>query len=652
MVEYARIITKSSEGPPTIPPSASHDNGDWSANDIYENELYVDSLTGYIYTRKADTIVLVSTTGVDFEVIHDTTLTGNGTLADPLGVNISPSADNAIESTADGLFVQEGVPYVGATTNVDLGEHQIKAGQVEFDQTPTGTTGVAKLRWNENDGTLDLGLKGGNVTLQIGQEQVKRVVNKTGANLLESDYRVVRTRLVSEGGAAGQRLAVVLAQADSDTNSATTIGIVTENITNNQEGFITVSGEVRNINTTGSLQGETWVDGDILYLSPSSPGHLTNIKPVAPRHMVTIGQVAYAHAVNGKIDVAVQNGYELEELHDVTTEDYADPQDEDSFLFLDEVQQLWKRLRFDTLRNALQTAFNAIYQAVLVSGTNIKTINGSSILGSGDFLTIPQLTTAQRDALTPVAGYPIYNTTEGYLEIYDNFWGWMPVAGQNEWKRKWGFEHFNDGCSSDGTLGTGVFGSATVNQGANLLGANRPGNATLITGTTTNSGCRVFSASVYMFGGGKVVHEIAVQVATLSTLADRYVLHCGIHDVLGINQTDAVCFIYDEGGLSSGSAASPNFQCLTASNNVRTWTTTSVPFSGYRKVRVELNENATEARFYIDDILVATHTTNIPVGSARSSGWGASMTKHTGTTSVQTVAIDYISYKTKFTTPR
>lgn len=384
MVEYARLITKSSEGPPTIPPSASHDNGDWSANDIYENELYVDSLTGYIYTRKADTIVLVSTTGVDFEVIHDTTLTGNGTLADPLGVNISPSADNAIESTADGLFVQEGVPYVGATEDVDLGEHQLKAGQVEFDQTPTGTTGVAKLRWNYRDGTLDLGLKGGKVTLQIGQEQVKRVVNKTGANLLESDYRVVRTRLVSEGGAAGQRLAVVLAQADSDTNSATTIGMVTENITNNEEGFITVSGEVRNINTTGALQGETWVDGDILYLSPSSPGHLTNIKPVAPRHMVTIGQVAYAHAVNGKIDVAVQNGYELEELHDVTTEDYAEPQDEDSFLFLDEVQQLWKRLRFDTLRNALQKAFITIYQATLVSGTNIRTVFGQSLLGGGN----------------------------------------------------------------------------------------------------------------------------------------------------------------------------------------------------------------------------------------------------------------------------
>jgi hypothetical protein len=75
------------------------------------------------------------------------------------------------------------VPYTGATDDVDLGEFEIKAGQVEFDQTPTGTAGVGIMRWNDSDGTVDLGLKGGNVTLQVGQEQVLRVVNKTATNV-------------------------------------------------------------------------------------------------------------------------------------------------------------------------------------------------------------------------------------------------------------------------------------------------------------------------------------------------------------------------------------------------------------------------------------------------------------------------------------
>lgn len=211
------------------------------------------------------------------------------------------------------------VPYINATQNVDLGENQIKAGQLELDQTPIGTSGVAKLRWNDTDGTLDVGLKGGNVTLQVGQENVVRVVNKVGVNLLESDYKVVRIRAVSEGGAQGQRLAIVLAQANNDPNSTTTIGLVTENILNNEEGFITTFGNVGQINTTGSLQGETWVDGDLLYLSPIVAGNLTNIKPVAPQHTVSVGYVVYSHATQGKIFVKVDNGYEIGELHDVAT---------------------------------------------------------------------------------------------------------------------------------------------------------------------------------------------------------------------------------------------------------------------------------------------------------------------------------------------
>jgi hypothetical protein len=206
------------------------------------------------------------------------------------------------------------VPYTGATQDVDLGEFELKAGQVEFDQTPTGTAGVAVMRWNDTDGTVDLGLKGGNVTLQVGQEQVLRVVNKTATNinLLEANYQAVRVT-----GAQGQRLKIDLAQATDDALSAETIGLVTETINDNQEGFITTSGIVRGINTTGSLQSETWADGDIVYLSPTTAGNITNVKPSAPNHLVIIGYVISAHITQGSIFVKVDNGYELDELHNV-----------------------------------------------------------------------------------------------------------------------------------------------------------------------------------------------------------------------------------------------------------------------------------------------------------------------------------------------
>jgi len=260
------------------------------------------------------------------------------------------------------------VPYTGASQNVDLGEYQIKADQVEFDQTSTQIAGVAKLRWNDTDGTLDLGLKGGNVTLQIGQESVIRVVNKTGSNLLESNYQAVRVN-----GAQGQRLKIDLAQATNDLLSAETIGLITENINNNQEGFVTTSGLIRGVNTTGSLQGETWADGDMLFLSPTTAGQITNIKPTAPNHLITIGYVVYAHANNGSIFVKVDNGYELEELHNVTSTNYTTPIDTDSLLTFDVTNSLWKRLTWANIKANLKTYFDSIYTTSSAVASQITT---------------------------------------------------------------------------------------------------------------------------------------------------------------------------------------------------------------------------------------------------------------------------------------
>jgi hypothetical protein len=224
----------------------------------------------------------------------------------------SPSTSNVF-ITANDLALK--VPYTGATSDVNLGEFGIQLGNLEFDTTPTNVpTGAGSLNWNDTDGTLDLKLKGGNVTLQIGQEQLTRVVNKTATNitLLEANYQAVRIT-----GAQGQRLKVDLALATTDALSTETIGLVTETIANNQEGFITTSGLIRGINTTGSLQSETWADGDILYLSGTTAGNITNVKPTAPIHLIVIGYVVYSHGVNGSIYVKVDNGYELEELHNV-----------------------------------------------------------------------------------------------------------------------------------------------------------------------------------------------------------------------------------------------------------------------------------------------------------------------------------------------
>lgn len=190
----------------------------------------------------------------------------------------------------------------------------LSANRIGFNTGAGLTAGTGQLTWNDVDGTLELGLKGGVVRTEIGQGLVTRVVNKTNPSV---DLPLSAYQVVVIGGAQGQRLSVKLAQADNDANSAGTLGIVAENIPKNQEGFVVTVGLLKDRNTTGSLQGETWNDGDILYLSPTVAGGITNIKPQAPQHTVIIGYVEYAHQNNGKIYVKIDNGYELNELHNV-----------------------------------------------------------------------------------------------------------------------------------------------------------------------------------------------------------------------------------------------------------------------------------------------------------------------------------------------
>lgn len=247
-------------------------------------------------------------------------------------ISVTVAQGTPIQVSVDGTFVAWGdivgaiqdqtdlqnalddkVPYTGATWNVTLGEYGLTTGYVQFDITPTTyTPAVGNMGWNDTVGTLETTLKGGNVSLKIGRDMFERVVNKTGVQLTKAAYQVVRIST-----AQGQRLGVALAQANNDNNSADTLGLAVETIDVNQEGYIYTVGEISNINTTGTLQGETWTDGDVLYLSPTTAGRITNVKPQAPEHIVIIGYVVYAHQNNGKIYVKIMNGWEISELHDV-----------------------------------------------------------------------------------------------------------------------------------------------------------------------------------------------------------------------------------------------------------------------------------------------------------------------------------------------
>jgi len=286
------------------------------------------------------------------------------------GTNVTVDNTNPLNPIVSATGGGGGVPYTGATQDVNLGEFGLLTGNIEFDNTPTNIpTTAGSMVWNDTDGTVDLKLKGGNVTLQIGQESVIRVVNKTATNinLLEANYQAVRVT-----GAQGQRLKVDLAQATNDLLSAETIGLVTETINNNEEGFITTSGLIRGVNTTGSLQSETWADGDILYLSPTVAGQVTKVKPVAPNHLVIIGYVVSAHATQGSIFVKVDNGYELDELHNVKIVTPAN----NNVLAYTSATDIWENKTVDTILGGTPVTGGGLTNQIAYFPSNGSEISG------------------------------------------------------------------------------------------------------------------------------------------------------------------------------------------------------------------------------------------------------------------------------------
>ena len=139
------------------------------------------------------------------------------------------------------------------------------------------------------------------------------VKNTTGTQINKG--KVVRIT-----GATGDNALIATASYESDPVSANTLGITNENIANDAFGYVITEGRLIGINT------ELWTAGQLLFLGAN--GSITGSAPLAPLHAVRLGQVLRVQQNNGSMYVRIDNGYELNELHDVddntTTASYGD----------------------------------------------------------------------------------------------------------------------------------------------------------------------------------------------------------------------------------------------------------------------------------------------------------------------------------------
>ena len=217
------------------------------------------------------------------------TITGVSGLGDVTGP--ASATDNAVArfDSTTGKVIQNSTVTIN-----DNGTLEAVNG-ISFDTTPTSApTAEGSLSWNSSDGTLDLVMKGGNVVQQIGEEQYYTVRNQTGSTIANG------TPVMANGVTAGSgRLTVTPAIANGSIDELRFIGLTTESITNGINGYVTSFGYVRGLDTRGTPYGETWAEGDVIYVSPTTAGYLTNVEPTAPNLKIVVAIVITRNQTSG-----------------------------------------------------------------------------------------------------------------------------------------------------------------------------------------------------------------------------------------------------------------------------------------------------------------------------------------------------------------
>jgi hypothetical protein len=166
---------------------------------------------------------------------------------------------------------------------------------IDFNTTGTASAAKGRIKWNPTDETFDMGMANG-VNLQVGQEMYIRGRNNHGVLIPNG------TAVYISGTDSTVDLPEILPFiANGSVDPLLIIGVTTQDIANGATGYVTTYGFVRDLNTTGSSVGQTWVAGDRLWASSASAGYFTNVQPTAPNAPLPMGTIITCSASVGSI---------------------------------------------------------------------------------------------------------------------------------------------------------------------------------------------------------------------------------------------------------------------------------------------------------------------------------------------------------------
>lgn len=274
----------------------------------------------------------------------------------------TPPASGAYEATISGV------------TAYTTGE----AFMIKFDSTNEGastldinTLGPIDILKNTNVNIAAGDIKAGQEVMVVYDgtnfQAIGLVTNQLLAYVHNSEAApITKGQVVYAFGASGDRMSVKLALADADATSAKTIGMVYDSsIAAGGEGYIIIQGVIEGIDTS------TFAAGATLYLSGTVPGGYVSTPTYAPTHRVYVGIVEKSNPGNGQIYVRCQNGYELDELHDVQAQS---PSNDDT-LYFDSTDSQWKTASIPTILGYTPADAAADLTQISVSTSNVREDN-------------------------------------------------------------------------------------------------------------------------------------------------------------------------------------------------------------------------------------------------------------------------------------
>jgi hypothetical protein len=349
------------------------------------------------------------------------------------------------------------VPYVGATQNVNLGAFGLTADFLQLSTTPATTGAVAQMWWNDTEGTMNLGMKGGNAVNQIGTETYyPLVVNKSGVDLTQGTLVMANP----SGIAQGNRISVIKAISDGTYTAEMLLGILTEDIAKNQQGFCTWFGYVHDL-PLNTLQpvGETWAEGNILYSNPAIAGGLSNTLPTAPALKSTIAVITSINGNNLTLMVRPRFGSKLGGLNDVN----APTPSNNDVLYYVSASQTW---RSNSIAGVLGYTPTPQTRTLTINGTTYDlSANRTWTIASG---MVNPMTTAGDLIYGGVSGTPtrLALGTSGYvLQAGASAPTWFNLFGtDNTWT---GVQTFNPTPTASGGVARTINLTSTLIASAN-----------------------------------------------------------------------------------------------------------------------------------------------------------------------------------------